>query len=395
MTKIVNKQENEVSKDIVIAEKFQFSDLIRKEDWLAIWGAFLLILVAATGVVSGLFDFQGAKFNTWGTDENPSVLGAFSGDINIQLIVTFIAFLLLFTIGNKLQHKSAGKFILAFVGLFFLTSVVRVISAQDTFNKYLEYAFWALILGLLIANTVKTPQWLRPALQTEFYIKTGLVLMGAEVLFSNIQKFGLYGLGIAWGVTPIVIIFMWVLGTKVLKIKNNPLVITIAAATSVCGTSAAIATAAASKAHKADLAFAVGTSLIFTVIMMVGMPLFIQAIGLQHRRSGACRSGIGRSRWHRCSPSEDDSEHFDWIYCIWCRNLLYYQGRQNTWSATCWCRRNLAAFPEIYYWFHRCVSRLLICASTNTWRRHNRRHYQAFRSIQELGFCIGIHQHWT
>ena len=291
MTKIVNKQENEVSKDIVIAEKFQFSDLIRKEDWLAIWGAFLLILVAATGVVSGLFDFQGAKFNTWGTDENPSVLGAFSGDINIQLIVTFIAFLLLFTIGNKLQHKSAGKFILSFVGLFFLTSVVRVISAQDTFNKYLEYAFWALILGLLIANTVKTPQWLRPALQTEFYIKTGLVLMGAEVLFSNIQKFGLYGLGIAWGVTPIVIIFMWVLGTKVLKIKNNPLVITIAAATSVCGTSAAIATAAASKAHKADLAFAVGTSLIFTVIMMVGMPLFIQAIGLDPLIGGAWIGG--------------------------------------------------------------------------------------------------------
>jgi uncharacterized membrane protein YadS len=77
----------------------------------------------------------------------------------------------------------------------------------------------------------------------------------------------------------------------VLKIKNNPLVITIAAATSVCGTSAAIATAAASKAHKADLAFAVGTSLIFTVIMMVGMPLFIQAIGLDPLIGGAWIGG--------------------------------------------------------------------------------------------------------
>ena len=146
MTKIVSKQENEVSKDTVIAEKFQFSDLIRKEDWLAIWGAFLLILIAAIGVVSGLYDFQGAKFNTWGTDEVPSLLGAFSGEINVQLLVTFIAFVLLFTAGNRLQHKHAGKFVLAFAGLFFLTSVVRVISAQDTLNKYLEYAFWALIL---------------------------------------------------------------------------------------------------------------------------------------------------------------------------------------------------------------------------------------------------------
>ena len=52
-------------------------------------------------------------------------------------------------------------------------------------------------------------------------IKTGLVLMGATVMFSNIQKFGIYGLGIAWLVTPTVIIFMWLLGTKVLKMKNK------------------------------------------------------------------------------------------------------------------------------------------------------------------------------
>ena len=167
---------------------------------------------------------------------------------------------------------------MAFAGLFLLTCAVRLLSAQVTFNRYLEYAFWALILGLAVSNTVKTPGWLKPALRTEFYIKTGLILLGAQVLFSNIQKFGLYGLGIAWGVTPIVIVFMWWFGVKVLKIKNKPLVITVAAATSVCGTSAAIAAAAAAKAKKTDLAFAVGTSLIFTVLMMVGLPFFIKAV---------------------------------------------------------------------------------------------------------------------
>ena len=54
------------------------------------------------------------------------------------------------------------------------------------------------------------------------------------------------------------------------------MVITIAAATSVCGTSAAIATAAACKAKKTDLTFAVGMSLIFTVAMMVGIPFFCE-----------------------------------------------------------------------------------------------------------------------
>ena len=63
----------------------------------------------------------------------------------------------------------------------------------------------------------------------------------------HIVNFGLYGLGIAWIVTPIVILFMWWFGTRILKIDNKPFVITLATATSVCGTSAAIAVGAASK----------------------------------------------------------------------------------------------------------------------------------------------------
>lgn len=56
-------------------------------------------------------------------------------------------------------------------------------------------------------------------------------------------------------------------------------------------TSAAIATAAASRAKKTDLAFAVGTSLIFTVVMMVGLPLFIKAVGIDQLVGGAWIGG--------------------------------------------------------------------------------------------------------
>ena len=94
-----------------------------------------------------------------------------------------------------------------------------------------------------------------------------------------------------WGVTPVVIIFMWGYGTKLLKIRNYPLVITIAAATSVCGTSAAIAAAAAARARKTDLAFAVGTSLIFTVLMMVGLPFFIKWVAIDPMIGGAWIGG--------------------------------------------------------------------------------------------------------
>ncbi len=288
-----------IANDFVVADKFKISDLWKKEDWLSVWIAFIIIAVASVGVLTKTFDFSGAKFSTWGftasefTDPSKvkGFLDIFTGSLWSKLALTFGAFAALFTLGNILEGKKAVKYLVSFVGMFALVCVVRILSAEATFKLYLEYAFWALLIGLVISNTIKTPEWLKPALRTEFYIKTGLVILGAQVLFSNIQKFGLYGLGIAWGVTPIVIIFMWWYGTKILKIQNKSLVMTISAATSVCGTSAAIAAAAAARAKKTDLAFAVGTSLIFTVLMMVGMPFFIKAINIDPMIGGAWIGG--------------------------------------------------------------------------------------------------------
>ena len=158
-------------------------------------------------------------------------------------------------------------------------------------KNYLEYAFWALAVGLLVSNTIGTPEWIKPALISEYYVKTGLVVMGAEVLFSNITNFGIYGLAIAWFVTPVVIIFMWLFGTKFLKMVSKPMVIVIATATSVCGVSAAIAAAAAAGAKRNDLTFAIGLSLMFTVLMMVFMPIGIKAVGMDPLVGGAWIGG--------------------------------------------------------------------------------------------------------
>lgn len=285
-----------VNDDVVVADKFQMSDMLHKEDWLSIWGAFIIIAIASIGVITGSFAFKAGTFGKWGDEKNGSVLKFFNGSEACMttwggILLTLIALIVIFAVSNHLMGKNITKYAVAFLALFALTCAVRLISSQVTFSKYLEYAFWALILGLVISNLLKVPDWLKPAIQTEFYIKTGLVLMGASVLFSNIQKFGLYGLGIAWAVTPVVIIFMWILGTKYLKMENKRMVMTIAAATSVCGTSAAIATAAACKAKKTDLTFAVGISLIFTVLMMVGMPLFCKVVAIDPLVGGAWIGG--------------------------------------------------------------------------------------------------------
>ncbi len=272
-----------------------------KEDWQAIWIGGIVIVIACIAILTKAFDFSAVKFATWTLGENLSEaaaakvvpLGAQLGTWAFwsKFLVTFITLGALFTIGVKLQGESVKKYIPAIIGLFVIALVVRLISAEYTLNRYLEWAFWALLVGLLISNTVGVPNWLKPAIKTEFYIKTGLVIMGFSVLFSNIAKFGLYGLGIAWIVTPVVILFMWWFGTKVLKINNKPLVITMASATSVCGTSAAIATAAASNAKKNDLSITVSISIIFTILMMVFEPVIIKACGMSPIMGGSLIGG--------------------------------------------------------------------------------------------------------
>ncbi|MCR5547900.1 MAG: YeiH family protein [Bacteroidales bacterium] len=281
--------------------KTKRAGLLRTEDWLAVWIGFIIIAIGIFAVLTGSFDFSALKFKTWTWGESLSEAAAAkvvplwtqicSGAFWLRMLVTAGVLGVLFTIGAKLTGEKVGKFVPAFIGVFLLSVVVRLISAEFTLNRYLEWAFWALIVGMLISNTIGTPKWLKPAVKTEFYIKTGLVIMGFSVLFSNIAKFGLYGLGIAWVVTPIVIIFMWWFGTKVLKMDNKPLVMTMASATSVCGTSAAIATGAASKCKKDDLTMTISISIIFTVLMMVLEPVLIKATGMSPIMGGSLIGG--------------------------------------------------------------------------------------------------------
>ena len=264
-------------------------NFLKNEDYLAIIIGFTIITIASVSIITSSFDFSALKFATWGRDKD--FIEIWSSTVFVKLIRTFLVLAIFFTAGAYFKGYDIRKYLKAFIGLFVLSVIVRIISAEYTLNRYLEWAFFALAVGLIIANTIGAPNWLKPAIQTEYYIKTGLIIMGFSVLFSNIVNFGLYGLGIAWIVTPLVMLFMYYFAKKVLKMDNEPLIITMAAATSVCGTSAAIATGAASRAEKDDLFMTVSISIIFTVLMMVFMPVIIKTIGMDELIGGALIGG--------------------------------------------------------------------------------------------------------
>ncbi|WP_461210943.1 YeiH family protein [Desulfocurvus sp. DL9XJH121] len=209
-----------------------------------------------------------------------------------SLFGLMIAVGLFFSFAIKFMGKDPVAFFKGYIVVFLVGVLSYLMAGQATMKHYgIGDAAWAIFFGMLISNTVGTPKWVKPGLEVEYYIKTGLVLLGAEVLFNKIISIGVPGIFVAWVVTPIVLISTFIFGQKVLKIPSKTLNMVISADMSVCGTSAAIATAAACRAKKEELTLSIGLSLVFTSIMMIAMPAFIKAVGMPYILGGAWMGG--------------------------------------------------------------------------------------------------------
>lgn len=271
------------------------------EDWLAVLLGMSILLCSFVCLVSTVDPGADHPWKTWvgkpgvWSGLNPlaslSSEGVLLGKWKI-LVGPFFIGIVGFGFARRMQGKPIAPFLIAFPVVFLLATVAYMMASQEVIKHYnLEYALWALLVGLLISNTIGVPEWLRPAVLTELYIKTGLVILGAEVLWHRLVALGLPGIFVAWVVTPVVLITTYWFGTRILKIPSRSLNMVISADMSVCGVSAAIATAASCRAKKEELSFAISISLFFTVIMMVVMPFLIRAMGISNVVGGAWMGG--------------------------------------------------------------------------------------------------------
>lgn len=274
--------------------------LYRTEDWWAVWigGALLAICTILVWPAMTAGESGGELLKTWlakpgSWTANP--LDAFTvkgANVLPGVCGAFVLSLVAFGLGLRVMGRRWFSFAAGFCVVFLLGLLAFVLAGQSVIKYYnLEYALWALLVGLLISNTIGTASWIRSAVCTEFYIKTGLVLLGAEVLFGRLLALGLPGVFVSWVVTPIVLIGTFWFGQRILRMASPTLNIVIAADMSVCGVSAAIATAAACKAKRSELSLAIGLSLTFTVIMMVVMPIAIRTLGMSNVLGGAWLGG--------------------------------------------------------------------------------------------------------
>ncbi|UMZ72698.1 YeiH family protein [Natranaerofaba carboxydovora] len=275
--------ETESNKNTNTEEIRKVNPLLATEDWWAVWLGFFIIALTAVGLFNRVPEPGGWMYNP---------LNSLGAGTFLELIIFGAALALVLGISVYFVKGEIKKYLYAFGGVFALAVAAYVLGQQEIASEYgLGDVVWALILGITISNTVGVPETIRPAIKSELYIKIGLVLLGAEILFHRLLVLGMYGIGVAWIVTPIVLVSMYFIGTRVLGIKSKSLVVTIGAATSVCGVSAAIVSGGASKASKEEMTLAVSITSLFTIFMIVLMPVIVSLTGMDALVGGAWIGG--------------------------------------------------------------------------------------------------------
>lgn len=258
-----------------------WSSLWRKEDWWAVWLGFLVLAFASTRTVTWL-----PKISIWTMIPAAAVKVA---DIPYFILLGFC--LLALTSPAILSMKERIKaYWSGFPLIFFLAFLGFFLSKQESIHKWgLEYVLWALIFGLLISNTIGVPKWVKPAVKAELFIKIGLVLLGAEILFQTILSAGAFGMTQAI----VVVLLVWYL-SYFLAIKaglNKSFASILSTGVSICGVSAAIAAGGAVKGDPKEVSYTISLILLIAMPMLVGLPIIARAMGMPDAVAGAWVGG--------------------------------------------------------------------------------------------------------
>jgi uncharacterized membrane protein YadS len=258
-----------------------WSSLWKKEDWWAVWLGFTILALASTRTITWL-----PKIGRW--TANPAI--AFLVDDIPHFILLGFSLLTLTSVATLATKKRLKHYWADFPIIFFLAFLGFFLSNQKTIHEWgLEYVLWALIFGLLISNTVGTPKWLKPAVKTELFIKIGLVLLGAEILFQVILSAGSYGMTQAI----LVVLTIWYL-CYFLALKaglNKSFASILSTGVSICGVSAAIAAGGAVKGDPKEVSYTISLVLLIAMPMLVGLPFIARAMNMPDAVAGAWVGG--------------------------------------------------------------------------------------------------------
>ncbi|MBR7103120.1 MAG: putative sulfate exporter family transporter, partial [Tidjanibacter sp.] len=229
---------------------------LKSEDWIIVFAGMVILAIAL------LFpNFMPSMPKSLATGANWLDAGY------IFVFLLALTYITNFAMGRKLKGV-----LLSFASIFVLTLLAQMTAAIPFIKEIgLEAVFFAVIFGLIISNVFGVPEWMKPAIQSEFYIKIGIVCLGATILFGEVLHSGIYALIQALIVVFCVWYFAFYVSRKKFKVDDE-MATMLASSVSICGVSAAIATAGAIKGDGKKLSYIISLVLVCAIPMMYLMP---------------------------------------------------------------------------------------------------------------------------
>ncbi len=266
-----------------------WKELYLKEDWWAIWlglGMMIAAILIFQGGGSGLLKALainpgGLKWSSLGQ------LGAhFSQNASLYLY-QFLFWLVLFGVSTAIMGVPSGQFIPAFIVLYLLSIVMFAIAGWANAAKFnLEAPLVALVLGLVVANAFRLPKWMDSAFRVEYFIKLGIVLLGATFPITLVLTAGPVAIAQATVISLVTCLVIYFVATRAFGLDRR-LAAVIGVGGAVCGVSASMAIAASVNAKKEHLYTSVTLVVGWALVMILVLPFASSAMGLHPGVAGA------------------------------------------------------------------------------------------------------------
>ena len=263
----------------------------KTEDWLAVaLGLGLIALAYALFAGGSSLDWIAVSPAKWTT---PDQLRADFAANWPRYLAQFALWLVLVSAALKDLGHPLRQTAPAFAFLYVVSVLIFALGQWANAVKYnLEPPLVALLAGLLLANLNVLPRGLDAGFRVEFYIKLGVILLGATLPFTLILWAGPVALLQASIVSLVTFgVIFWV--ARALKIDPR-FAATLGVGGAVCGVSAAIAVASAVGAKREHAPIVITLVILWAIVMIFVLPLISRALELPAGIGGAC---IGSSEF--------------------------------------------------------------------------------------------------
>ncbi len=252
--------------------------LFSTEDTWAIWLGVAVILACTVAFWAGT-SLKGLAV-TPGSWSAPAEIGADLARQGPGYGAVFLFFTLVFSLSMKVMGRDLRQFLAGWVILFLGALLIFYLAGWTWMKKAdLGAPLLALVVGMVVGNLRAMPGWLKAALRTEYYIKTGIVLLGATLPLTLIATAG----PIAFVQATIVSLTTWLtiyLAATRLFGLDPRFGAVLGTGGAVCGVSGSIAIGGAVKADKEHISIGIAVVSVWAVLMIFLLALLTKLMVL-------------------------------------------------------------------------------------------------------------------